>query len=63
MRIIVYVLGVITAFLVLNGMLFKSMHWEGANMLMTIGTLVASFIFLPLAAVHLFRSRRNARLT
>ena len=60
MRIIVYVLGVITAFLVLNGMLFKSMHWEGASMLMVVGSTVASFIFLPLAVIHLFRSRKNA---
>lgn len=63
MRLIVYVLGAITAFLLLNGILFKTMHWEGANMLMVLATTLASFIFIPLATIHLFRSRKVARLS
>lgn len=47
-RLWLNVAGTISGFLLINGIFFKIMHWPWANNLMTIGGIVALFVFLPL---------------
>ncbi len=41
------ILGVASAFVLVNGIFFKVMHWPMANMLMNIGAGMLLFIYLP----------------
>ncbi len=42
------ILGIAGAFLIINGMMFKAMHWPGASIQMTMAVFVFIFGFLPL---------------
>ena len=48
MKKIMIVSGIISAFVLSAGILFKFMHYPGAGALMTVGIVSFSFIFLPL---------------
>lgn len=43
------ILGVASAFVLINGIFFKVMHWPMANILMNVGVGLLLFIYLPLA--------------
>ncbi len=44
-----FLLGILVIQNMLAGTLFKVMHWPGANILLTLGCMLFSFIFLPIA--------------
>ena len=39
------------------GMLFKWMHWPGANMLIPIGIVVFAVLFVPSLAMYLYKQK------
>lgn len=43
--------GVLSVLAYISGSLFKIMHWPGANILMTAGILLMTFIFLPMVFI------------
>lgn len=47
MKRTVSVLGFLAFFSLSNGLMFKMMHWPGANIIMFSGFLLLSFGFLP----------------
>jgi len=56
MKKTVYFLGIISLSIVLLATIFKSSHWPGAGILMTLGLGSITFIFLPLAYSQLLKS-------
>ena len=48
MKKTMFVLGYIAAFLITTGMLFKTMHWPGANISLVSGIFLLNVGFLPL---------------
>jgi hypothetical protein len=53
--------GIVSAFLVAVGILFKFMHWPGAGMTLVLGISMSSLIFLPLMFVLKIREKQNTR--
>lgn len=53
--------GVLTAFVLLSGSVFKLMHWPGAAALIFFGILLVSLLFLPLLFVFKLRELSAAR--
>jgi hypothetical protein len=51
MKKYIYLLGILTANLIMSGSLFKVMHWPGANILLVSGTILFGFLFLPVALI------------
>ena len=54
-----YVTGVITGFIFLIGILFKIMHWPGANVALTFSVLLTVAIFVPILVTHAIRDKEN----
>ena len=60
MRLIVYILGALTAMMTILGSLFKIMHWNGADSLILLGMSVAALLFVPLFSVYKYRKGKVA---
>jgi len=58
MRIIVYILGTLTLMIFLIGILFKLLNFSGANELIMLGMTPFIFLFIPVAAIYLYRKRK-----
>jgi len=39
--------------------LFKLLHWQGANILLICGMLVFAFLFVPFAGIYLYQTRKK----
>jgi hypothetical protein len=52
----IYILGVVTVFIVFIGTVFKINHWQGAGFLLTGGISALVLVFLPLALTDHYRS-------
>ncbi|MFT6500065.1 MAG: hypothetical protein ACJASQ_000172 [Crocinitomicaceae bacterium] len=50
--------GIFTS-LTLLGMLFKVMHWPGANIALVLGIAGLSIITIPVVAIYKFRSAKQ----
>ena len=57
----IYILGVITAIILTTGAILKVNHWPGAGILMTAGTLILVFIFIPVALIDNFKAEGNSK--
>jgi hypothetical protein len=55
MKSTVKISGIISAFLILSGSIFKTMHWPGAGFMILLGGLLFSLIFVPLMIVLKFK--------
>ena len=58
MKKIMIVSGTTSAFAFLLGSMFKIQHWPGAGILLLLGIITFSFVFLPL--MYVFKTRDNA---
>ena len=47
MKRTVYFLGFISLFVLSTGLMFKMMHWPGANIIAALGFLLLNFGYLP----------------
>lgn len=57
----IYILGVITAIILTTGAILKVNHWPGAGILITAGTLILVFIFIPVALIDNFKAEGNSK--
>jgi hypothetical protein len=61
MKKIMLLSGAISTAALSIGIIFKFMHWPGANALIVVGILLASFVFLPLTFTLRFKEKQNLR--
>jgi hypothetical protein len=54
-----YVAGVITGFIFITGILFKVMHWPGANVALMTSVLLALAFFIPVLVTHALKDKEN----
>ena len=54
-----YVVGVITGFIFITGVLFKIMHWPGAGVSLTVSVLLTVVLFIPVLVVHALKDKEN----
>ena len=54
-----YVAGVITGFIFITGVLFKIMHWPGANVALTASVLLTVVLFIPVLVTHALKDKEN----
>lgn len=54
----VYLLGLITCFLISSGLLFKLMHWPSANIQLVSGFLFLNFGLLPAYFIAKYKSAK-----
>lgn len=54
-----YVVGVITGFIFITGVLFKIMHWPGAGVSLTVSVLLTVVLFIPILVVHALKDKEN----
>jgi hypothetical protein len=54
-----YILGLITTGILFGGILYKVQHWPGAAILLTVGTFMTVFVFLPLALRDNYKAYGN----
>ena len=54
-----YIAGVVTGFIFLTGILFKIMHWPGANVALTSSVLLTVVLFIPILVAHAIRDKEN----
>ena len=47
MKKLAFISGMIFASLLGMGIMFKTMHWPGANMLLVVSLVLFSFVFVP----------------
>lgn len=52
----IYILGLISAMILVAGAMFKVNHWPAAGILITIGTFLLAFLFLPSALINHFEA-------
>jgi hypothetical protein len=55
----IYILGVVTAIIILVGTIFKVNHWPGAGYLLIIGLVTLVLVFLPLALTDHYKGAGN----
>ncbi len=55
MRLTVFILGTILIMIILTGLLFRLLHFNGANELIMLGMTPFIFLFVPLAAIYQYR--------
>jgi hypothetical protein len=55
----IYILGVITAMVILLGTIFKINHWPAAGIMLTAGLVTLVLVFLPLALIDSYRGDEN----
>ena len=54
-----YVTGVITGFIFITGILFKIMHWPGANIALLGSVLMVLAVFIPILIKHTLKDKEN----
>ncbi len=54
--------AIIGSFGFFSGLLFKLMHWPGANILLLIGLSVLAFLFLPILLIYRLKKAENSNL-
>lgn len=54
-----YIIGVITGFIFLTGILFKIMHWPGAGVALLVSELLLVVGFIPFLVIHALRDKEN----
>lgn len=55
----IYILGIITAFILFAGTLFKVNHWPGAAVLLIAGISTLLIVFLPVALINHYKNEGN----
>jgi len=55
----IYYYGIIPAIILMLGTMFKVSHWPGAQIMLTAGTILLLFLFLPAALVNHYRISGN----
>jgi hypothetical protein len=61
MKNFTYVFGLSSATLSIVGSFFKSMHWPGAGILLTVGIVMIAFVFLPLYFITSYREQPDMK--
>jgi len=56
-----YIIGLVSALVLLFGSLSKKMHWPGAGMELTLGLLAIIFVFLPLYFITSYREQSEKK--
>ncbi|MCK4880830.1 MAG: hypothetical protein KAS82_09225 [Bacteroidales bacterium] len=54
-----YVVGVITGFIFITGVLFKIMHWPGAGVALLFSVLLTVAVFIPILVIHALKDKEN----
>jgi len=54
-----YVVGVITGFIFITGVLFKIMHWPGANVALSVSVLLTVAVFIPILVNNALKDKEN----
>ena len=55
----IYILGIVSAMVLITGAMFKVQHWPGAGVLITAGTVLLLTVFLPAALINHYRVNGN----
>ena len=55
MKKTIYLIALITTFLIASGSLFKIMHWPGAAVMIILGSFSFAFLFIPLIILKKFK--------
>jgi hypothetical protein len=55
----IYILGVVTAIIILTGTIFKVNHWPTAGIMLTIGLVTLVLVFMPLALINHYKGAGN----
>lgn len=55
----IYILGIVSAMLLLTGTTFKMQHWPAASIILTLGTFSLLAVFLPAALVNHYKANGN----
>ncbi len=55
MKKLMYLIGFLGAATLSSGMIFKLMHWPGANVMSVVGLVALVFVFVPLLALDFYR--------
>jgi hypothetical protein len=55
----IYILGIISAMVLITGAMFKVQHWPAAQILLTLGTILLLVFFLPAALINHYRVNSN----
>ncbi|HMR45945.1 MAG TPA: hypothetical protein PKC85_04045 [Bacteroidia bacterium] len=56
MKKIMFVSGAVAASLTTLGVLFKTMYWPGANVMLVFGLGMLAFIFIPITAKYYYNN-------
>jgi len=59
MRKAVYITGTLFSAITLLSILFKMLHWQGAQTLLILGVVGLALIFIPLFAIYSYMKRKN----
>ena len=54
-----YVIGVITGFIFITGVLFKIMHWPGAGVALMASVFLTVAVFIPVLVAHALKDKEN----
>jgi len=54
-----YVIGVITGFIFITGILFKIMHWPGAGVALMASVFLTVGVFIPVLVAHALKDKEN----
>lgn len=55
MKLATYIIGTLSAMLVVIGILFKVQHWPKAGVVFSIGFGILGLIFIPIFAIYHYR--------
>ncbi len=56
MKKIMFISGAVVASLTTLGVLFKTMYWPGANVMLVLGLGILAFIFIPIATKYYYNN-------
>jgi heme/copper-type cytochrome/quinol oxidase subunit 4 len=62
MKKALYIIGIISVNIILFGILFKSQHWPGAGILMTLGILIFCFYVLPFSLINHYKGNNSRNI-
>lgn len=62
MKKFMYILGLLATITFVSGILFKLMHWPGANMLLLVGQMVLFLVCVPFFAITKLRGKTSSSL-
>jgi len=55
----IYILGIVSAMVLITGTMFKVQHWPGAGVIFSAGTVLLLILFLPAALINHYRVNNN----